>query len=152
MRTRKASRQSAVVRRQSTEQIQPILKAHFDALNGRDLDKLLSFYADDAVLEFPASPPVQGINRIRQAFESFFDQWDETSAYRTVIVSGTVAAVEGTVRGRHRTLHLRIPGRVNAGSREYRHDFAMFVEFADGKIKRHRVYFDARDLVKQLLG
>ena len=152
MRTRKASRQSAVGSRQSTAQIKPLLEAHLDALNGRHLDQLVSFYADDAVLEFPASPPAQGIHRIRQAFESFFDQWEETSAYRTVIVSGTVAAAEGTVKGRHRTLHLRISGRVAAGSREYRHDFAMFVEFADGKIKRHRVYFDARDLVKQLLG
>jgi len=152
LRTRKASRQSAVGSRQSTAQIKPLLEAHLDALNGRHLDQLVAFYADDAVLEFPASPPAQGIHRIRQAFESFFDQWEETSAYRTVIVSGTVAAAEGTVKGRHRTLHLRIPGRVAAGSREYRHEFAMFVEFADGKIKRHRVYFDARDLVKQLLG
>jgi hypothetical protein len=28
----------------------------------------------------------------------------------------------------------------------------MFVEFRNGKIRRQRVYFDARDLVQQLLG
>jgi ketosteroid isomerase-like protein len=152
LRTRKAGRQSAVGSRQSTTQIKPLLEAHLNALNAHDLEKLVSFYADDAVLEFPASPPAQGIDRIRLAFQSFFDQWEEASTYRTIVVSGTTAAVEGTARGHHRTLHLRIPGRVAAGSREYRHDFAMFVEFVDGKIRRHRVYFDARDLVKQLLG
>lgn len=152
MRTRKARRQSVVGSPPASAQIKPLLEAHLSALNGRDLERLLSFYADNAVLEFPASPPAHGINRIRQAFQSFFDQWEETSTYRTIVVSGTVAAAEGTATGHHRTLHLRIPGRVGAGSREYRHDFAMFVEFDDGKIRRHRVYFDARDLVKQLLG
>ncbi len=112
----------------------------------------MTFYADDAVLEFPASPRVEGKAKIRRAFASFFDNWDETSTYERVVASGTTAAVEGSVAGRHRTLQLRIPSRIPLGSRTYRHGFAMFVEFADGKIRRQRVYFDARDLVRQLLG
>lgn len=136
----------------STADLRQTLDEHLKALNERDLERLLSFYSEDAMLEFPASPPAQGLARIRAAFQSFFDQWDETSRYRTIVVSGHLAAIEGTARGRHRTLHLRIPGRVATGSREYRHDFAMFVEFVDGKIRRQKVYFDARDLVKQLLG
>ncbi len=130
-----------------------VLQAHLDAVNTRDLDRLVTFYADDAVLEFPASPRVEGKAQIQRAFHSFFEQWNETSAYRAVVVAGNTAAVEGTATGTHRTLHLRIPGRVvAAGAREYRHDFAMFVEFRNGKIRRQRVYFDARDLVSQLLG
>jgi len=132
--------------------IPKLLTAHLDALNQRDLDRLMTFYADEAVLEFPASPPVEGKPKIRRAFASFFENWEETSTYREVIVSGTTAAVEGTVTGRHRTLHLRIPGRIPAPSRAYRHNFAMFVDVEGGKIHRQRVYFDARDLVKQLLG
>src|SRR3989442_11022726 len=89
---------------------------------------------------------------IRRAFASFFENWEETSTYGVVIISGATAAVEGTVTGRHRTLHLRIPGRIPTSSRAYRHNFAMFVEMEGGKIHRQRVYFDARDLVKQLLG
>lgn len=112
----------------------------------------MTFYADDAVLEFPASPRVEGKGKIQRAFASFFDNWEETSAYNTIVISGNTAAVEGVVTGRHRTLHLRIPGRVAAGSRTYRHGFAMFLEVAGGLIRRQRVYFDARDLVKQLLG
>jgi steroid delta-isomerase-like uncharacterized protein len=129
-----------------------LLTAQLDALNRRDLDRLMGFYAEDAVLEFPASPRVEGKAKIRRAFASFFENWEETSTYRVVVVSGTTAAVEGTVTGRHRTLHLRIPGRIPTPSRLYRHDFAMFVDVADGKIRRQRVYFDSRELVKQLLG
>lgn len=129
-----------------------LLREYLDALNGRHLDRLVGFYAGDAVLEFPASPPVTGTEHIRRAFASFFDQWDETSVYRSIVVAGSTAAVEGTVTGRHRTLHLRIPGRVPQAARGYRHDFAMFLEFAGGRIRRHRVYFDARELVRQLLG
>jgi steroid delta-isomerase-like uncharacterized protein len=129
-----------------------LLDVHRRAVNARDLDALMALYAEQAVLEFPASPRVEGKAQIRRAYQSFFDNWEETSTYRVVIVQGNTAAVEGTVTGRHRTLHLRIPGRVPAGSRTYRHDFAMFVDVQDGKIVRQRVYFDARELVRQLLG
>ncbi len=133
--------------------LERLVHAHLVAVNAQDLDRVVAFYSDDAVLEFPASPRVEGKPQIRRAFQFFFEQWNETSAYRAIVIAGNTVAVEGTARGRHRTLHLRIPGRVpTAGAREYRHDFAMFVEFRDGKIQRQRVYFDARDLVQQLLG
>lgn len=136
----------------SPRALSKVLADHLKALNLRDLDRLMTFYADDAVLVFPASPPVEGKANIRRAYASFFENWEETSTYGVVIMSGTTAAVEGTVTGRHRTLHLRIPGRIPTSSRPYRHNFAMFVEVEGGKIHRQRVYFDARDLVKQLLG
>lgn len=129
-----------------------ILTEHLVALNGGDLERLVSFYAEDAVLELPASPKMEGRAAIRAAFEVFFEQWEERSAYDHVLVSGTAAAVEGVTTGRHRTLHLRIPGRVPTDARQYRHVFAAFFGFRGGKIVRQRVYYDARDLVKQLLG
>jgi len=129
-----------------------IVADHLAALNARDLERLVSFYAEDAVLELPASPRVEGRAAIRRAFEVFFEQWEERSIYERVVVAGSTAAVEGVTTGRHRTLHLRIPGRIPAGSRQYRHAFAAFLGFRGGKIIRHRVYYDARELVKQLLG
>lgn len=138
--------------RRPASDIQAILKRHLDALNARDLEQLMSFYAEDAVLELPASPRVESHAAIRRAFEVFFEQWEEESRYERVVVSGTTAAVEGVTTGRHRTLHLRIPGRVATGARQYRHAFAAFLILKDGKIIRHRVYYDARELVKQLLG
>ena len=132
--------------------VRAAVRAHLEALDARDLDRLLIFYADAAVLELPASPRVEGRAALRKAFEAFFGQWEEQSTYDRVVIEGTTAAVEGTTTGQHRTLHLRIPGRVTAGSRRYRHPFAAFLEFDHGKIVRHRVYFDARELVRQLLG
>jgi steroid delta-isomerase-like uncharacterized protein len=132
--------------------VRAAVRSHLEALNARALEPLLSFYADTAVLELPASPPVEGRAAIRRAFEAFFGQWEEQSTYDRVVIEGSTAAVEGVTTGRHRTLHLRIPGRVATGSRGYRHRFAAFIEFTDGKIIRHRVYFDARELVRQLLG
>lgn len=129
-----------------------MLQRHLDALNARNLEQLIAFYADDAVLELPASPRVEGREAIRRAFEVFFEQWEEVSRYERVVVSGATAAVEGVTSGRHRTLHLRIPGRIPTDSAQYRHAFAAFLSFQNGKIIRHRVYYDARELVKQLLG
>ncbi len=133
--------------------LESVVRAHLDAANAHDLDQLMSLYAEDAVLEFPASPRVEGKAAIRRAFQAFFEQWDERNTYRAVVRSGETVAVEGTSTGSHRELHLRIARRVPiGGARSYRHDFAMFLTFKDGKIARHRVYFDARDLVHQLLG
>jgi ketosteroid isomerase-like protein len=129
-----------------------LIKAHLAALNARDLDRLVSYYTEDALLEFPASPPARGRDRIRRAFVAFFDQWEEASEYRSVLLARRAAAAEGTSVGRHRTLQLRIPGRVAGVTGEYRHDFAMFLTFRGDKIVRHRVYYDSRELVKQLLG
>lgn len=139
-------------RKKSANDLQKIITRHLDTLNARDLEQLVEFYAANAVLELPASPKVEGRQAIRRAFEVFFEQWEEASRYERIVVSGNDAAVEGTTTGRHRTLHLRIPGRVPAASREYRHPFAAFLTFRDGRIVRHRVYYDARELVKQLLG
>ena len=54
----------------------------------------------------------------QQTLASAWSQADaERSAYDRVVIDGTIAAVEGTTTGRHRTLHLRIPGREPVGSR-----------------------------------
>ena len=132
--------------------LERILTDHLQALNSRNLKQLVAFYADDAVLELPASPKVEGREAIRAAFRVFFEQWDERSTYDQVVASGGTAAVEGVTIGRHRTLHLRIPGRIPTTARQYRHAFAAFFSFRGTKIVRQRVYYDARDLVKQLLG
>ena len=122
------------------------------ALNARDLDGLMALYAEDAVLEFPATPAVSGRSAVRQAFARFFQDWDEEIILERVVAAGQLAAAEGTAQGRHRTLHLRIPGRTPVPRRAYQHGFAVFLEVQRGKIRRHRVYYDARDLVRQLLG
>ncbi|MGH2453257.1 MAG: nuclear transport factor 2 family protein [bacterium] len=122
------------------------------ALNRRDLDALAVLYTPDAILEFPASPQVRGRDAIRSAFARFFADWEEEITLRRMAFGAAIVAAEGTVRGRHRMLHLRIPGRKPLPQRAYEHPFAVFLEVRRGLIHRHRVYYDARDLVRQLLG
>ncbi len=129
-----------------------IVQRQVAALNSRDLDALMLLYADDAVLEFPASPAVTGRRAIREAFARFFQDWEERIVLQRVITAGQMLAAEGTAQGRHRSLHLRIPGRTPVPPRTYRHGFAVFLEVRGGKIRHHRVYYDSRDLVRQLLG
>lgn len=130
-----------------------LIRRQVDALNRHDLDALMATYAEAAVLEYPASPPVHGKAAIRRAYEQFFADWDETVTLGHVVAAGAVVAAEGVVAGRHRTIHLKIPGRVPVTPpRTYRHGFAAFWEIQDGLVVRHRVYYDARELVKQLLG
>ncbi len=132
--------------------LEGLLRRQVAALNGRDLDGLLALYAEDAVLEFPASPAVGGRSAIRAAFARFFQDWEEEITLDRVVATGSSVAAEGTASGRHRTLHLRIPGRTPVPQRGYRHGFAVFLDVQQGKIHRHRVYYDSRDLVRQLLG
>jgi uncharacterized protein (TIGR02246 family) len=122
------------------------------ALNRQDLDALTALYTPDALLAFPASPVVRGREAIRAAFARFFADWEEEITLSQLVFGAQVVAAEGTVRGRHRTLHLRIPGRTALPQRAYEHPFAAFLEVRRGLIRRHRVYYDARDLVRQLLG
>jgi steroid delta-isomerase-like uncharacterized protein len=112
----------------------------------------MSLYADDAVLEFPASPPISGKEAIRRSFERYFQDWEEAIEISRMVSSGDHVAAEGTVEGRHKTIHTKIPGRIPVAGRAYRHAFAVFWDFRAGKISRHRVYYDARDLVRQILG
>lgn len=130
-----------------------LVRRQVEALNRHDLEALMATYAETAVLEYPASPPVAGKAAIRRAYERFFADWDEAVTLAHVVAGGNLVAAEGTVAGRHRTIHLKIPGRVAvAAPRAYRHGFAAFWEIRDGLVVRHRVYYDARELVKQLLG
>ena len=128
-----------------------VVRRQVEALNRRDLETLVALYAEDAVLEFPSSPAVRGREHIRRAFEGFFHEWEEVVTLDALLVDGNRVSAEGTVMGRHRTIHLRLPGRVPAAPRVYRHPFAAFWEVRDGRITRHRVYYDARELVRQLL-
>jgi ketosteroid isomerase-like protein len=121
------------------------------ALNTRDLDRLVALYAEDAVLEFPASRPVKGRTAIRAAYTRHFQDWDETVTIDTLVVSGQRVAAQGAATGRHRELQLRISGRIPIPLKPYRHVFAASWEIRAGKIRRHQVSYDARDLVGQIL-
>lgn len=128
-----------------------LVRRQVDALNRRDLDGLVAFYAVDAVLEMAAGRPVVGRAAIRRAYERYIQEWDDQVTLARVSVSGTTVTAEGIATGRHRALRLNIPGRIPVPLHPYRHAFRASWEIRGGKIRRHRVEYDPEELVRQLL-
>ena len=65
----------------------------------RDLDKTVSFYADDAIVLPPNQAAVTGKDKIRNLWKDFFDSLQEISWKTTGVKtakSGDMAAVTGT--------------------------------------------------------
>lgn len=128
-----------------------LVRAQVAALNARNLDRLVALYAEDALLEFPASPTVRGRTAIQAAYARYFRDWEETVTLERVVVSGGRVAAEGATTGQHRAVQLKIPGRIPIPLRAYRHEFSASWEVRGGKIRRHRVSYDSDDLIRQLL-
>jgi len=134
-----------------SEAIERLVRTQVAALNARDLDRLVALYAEDAVLEFPGSRTVTGRTAIRAAYAQYFRDWQEDVSLHRVVVSGQRAVAEGAAAGRHRAVQLKIPGRIPIPLRTYQHEFSASWDIRRGKIRRHRVSYDANDLVRQLL-
>ncbi|MEZ4456375.1 MAG: SgcJ/EcaC family oxidoreductase [Gemmatimonadales bacterium] len=70
--------------------------------NARDLERVLGYYAPDAVLLPPGEPPVQGRAAIRPRYEGLFARFDPAIVARVdeVCVDGDLAYVRGHNGGR----------------------------------------------------
>jgi ketosteroid isomerase-like protein len=127
------------------------VRRHIQALNLRDLDALLALFSPDAVVEFTAGPILEGRGAIRRAYARYFREWDDTVTVSKVEVDGRLARATGVAAGQPRVPRLNIPGRIALPLRAYRHTFTAVWEIARGRIQRHRVDYDARNLVRQIL-
>jgi hypothetical protein len=108
-----------------------LAQRHIQAINKRNLDALVELFAPDAVVEFTAGPTLEGRGAIRRAYARYFREWDA---------------------GQHRVPRLNIPGRIVLPLRAYEHTFTAVWEVARGRIRRHRVDYDVRNLVRQMVG
>ncbi len=79
-------------------QIEMMHKQGLQAFNNRDLDKLVSFYAPDALVMAPSQPPAPGLNAIRQLYRQAFDLgFSNFKAEITrVVPSGELVITSGT--------------------------------------------------------
>jgi hypothetical protein len=128
-----------------------LVRRQVDALNRRDLDGLVAFYAADAVLEMATGGPIVGREAIRRAYERYMQEWNDQVTLMRVRVSGATVSAEGIATGRHRAPRLNIPGRIPVPLHPYRHAFRATWEIRGGQIRRHRVEYDPVELVRQLL-
>jgi hypothetical protein len=68
-----------------------------------------------------------------------------------VSTRGARVTASGMAAGRHRSPRLNIPGRIPVPLHAYRHAFRASWEIREEKISRHRVEYDPKELVRQLL-
>jgi uncharacterized protein (TIGR02246 family) len=83
-------------------EVKAVAAGIIEADNARDLDRVLDYYARDAVLLPPDGPPVAGRDSIRPRYESLFSSFTPAIESRIdqVCASGTMAFVRGHNAGR----------------------------------------------------
>lgn len=74
-----------------------VARGIIEADNARALERVLAFYAPDAILMPPGEPPVHGRDQIRPRYEALFAAYDPeiVSAIDEVAHCGDVAVVSG---------------------------------------------------------
>ncbi|WP_438027204.1 nuclear transport factor 2 family protein [Sorangium sp. So ce233] len=115
------------------------LDAHL-ALIGRDLERWLDLFADDAVVEFPYAPALgapavlEGKAAIRRHFEGILERFRDLSLrdarrYPTTDPDVALAEVHGSA--------IILPA-----GRRYEQDYVMLVATRNGKVVRYREYWN----------
>jgi ketosteroid isomerase-like protein len=115
------------------------LKAVFDAFNAHDLDRIMSFFADDCVLEMPRGNDPWGMRyagakAVREGLRSRFAGIPDVSySDDTHFVAGNIGVSQWMLRGT----------RTSGEKVEVRG--CDFYTFADGKIVKKDSYWKIRD-------
>ena len=103
---------------------------------GGDLEAMVPLYADGARLSNPTDErPHEGPDGARRFWGAYRAAFaDVHSEFRNVVETDDVAILEWRSRGR------------TADGGDFEYDGVSVVEFADGRIRRFRAYFDPNEL------
>ena len=130
------------------------LSERFAALySAHDLDGLMAMYAEDAELQVVDQPePLRGRTAIRQYLQAQFDAFPDVHVeLGTILVDGSSFADEGVVTGTNTGPIAQPTGEpLPATGKALRLPFGEFVELADGKVRRQRLYWDQLTALSQL--
>jgi steroid delta-isomerase-like uncharacterized protein len=121
--------------------------------NAHDLDGLMRMYAEDAEFQVPDQPELlRGRTSIRQYFQAQFDAFPDIHVeLGTVLLDISSFADEGLVTGTNTGAIAQPSGELLPPTgKGLRLPFAEFVELADGKVRRHRLYWDQMTALGQL--
>ncbi len=112
-----------------------------EAINAHDVDKLLTYFADDAIYEFvPLQLPITTKEEMKKFFEDLFKAFPD---YKTVsehaIFSGNIVVTEHVTTGTHLGEWIGIPPTGKGGTPTPHIDIW---EYEGGKVKSLRTYID----------
>lgn len=122
--------------------------AHRAALNARDLDGVMSYWADDGVFDYVAiGATISGKAQVRAFYQTLFTafpDYQEVTSQR--LVSGNTVAVQCVPTGTHRGTWLGIPA---TGKKMHNPNLSIY-DFEGNKIKKLTMYDDGLGLMIQL--
>jgi ketosteroid isomerase-like protein len=120
--------------------VPPVITAYFEAVNGRDVDALSALFADDVELRPVGSPPLRGR--------------DAVIAYYPPLIAGFAELRDEPVRvsvaGDVVTVEIAVVGRTLAGADVAFDAVDVFDLDADGRIVRLSLWYDTRDVARQV--
>lgn len=128
--------------------ISSILEDYCKAWNTRDIEKILSFFADNAALENAGSGKAfQGKEEIKTEFTRIFNAWpDNRFEWTLAFTSGNLAASEWIRYATHTGDYPDMP----ATGSQIAQRGASIIEMNGDKIVRHTSYMDRLALLQQL--
>ena len=118
-----------------------------EALNAHDVDRMLSFFADDAVYDYVPMPTPLPKDQIGSFFESVFQGWpDFRSLPGREFLVGNIRVVEHSVEGTHQGEWMGIPPT----GKKFPTPHIDIFEYEGDKIKRLTTYIDISRILIQL--
>ena len=125
-----------------------VVRAYFDALNGRDYERAAAAFSDDCEFVSVASGArFRGTESMLHGLREFAEAFpDWTVEVANVVASGPYVATEWTTTGTHEGM---FRGESPTGIR-FRRDGCSVAEVHSGRIVRYRDYYDRATLLEQL--
>lgn len=122
----------------SNTNLSSVIEGYFQAFNRHDVDTLVNFYADDAVMEDPESPaPSRGRTAIREHFQQMFSMIPDVQDHvKNTVIQNNKVAVEFVSTG---TVSSKKEGEKG---NPFTLPVVSILEFKNGKIVRKATYYD----------
>ena len=131
--------------------LRTLVEQHYRNLSTGNLDAEDDLFSPDVVTVDPAAGTIRGIDSFKayvRAFHAAFP--DERHTLSSVVESGSMVAAEGTFTGTHAGPLVGPAGQVPATGRTVQLAFADVFEVEQGRITRHRLYYDQVSFLGQL--
>ena len=134
---------------QTPEELLAVEAAVHEAINAQDVDRTVSYFTDDAVLDYvvAGATPYNGKEEVAAFFSAVFQAWpDYHAAQRLRLASGNIVVTECVATGTHQGEWVGVPATGVSVATQHLDVW----EFEGDKVKRLTVYDDTVTLLTQL--
>ena len=123
-----------------------------DAYNAHDLDRFISYYADDCDVTVPGFPPFRGKAAARECWRLFMESFpDDHLTVTNQVVEGTSMVGEWTAEATNTGALYLSSGQVQPPTgRRFTNRGIDISTVEAGRVKSHRLYWDTTAVLAQL--